>query len=612
MELAIPGIALGLMYIINGQSKTDENFVGNSDLPNVNIPNRNYPNEQQIGSRELYETSALSTVNKYDNGGGAYTDKYFNNQPSNTPAASTGQPYYSLSGNRVGQTYFEHNNMVPFFGSRISTQGDPTNTNEGILDNYAGSGSQHITKTEMTPLFAPNKNQDWTHGTPNTSDFFQSRVNPSMKYANVKPAESVSVAPGLGLGYTTDGAGGFNSGMMMRDELMPKTANDLRVANNPKASGHSLLGHEGPANSIIKSIGTSQNMGIMEKNRPDQSFELDTRSMPTSLDGNHPNTSNADIGRLFVTNGASKGEMIHSMPIDRYVNRPETTTAYAGGASSQNVSTYTTGEYMPSHNNQLGATPFGVANAQGRNIATDADYGIKSKRAYPNNRTSNNQNGRFGIVGSSLGAMIAPILDVLRPSRKENVIGTLRPYQNPGSTVPQSYVFNPADKLNTTIRETTENSKFHLNVNANQNGGAYQVSKQQAFDTNRQETGDFYYSGNSSASAGSRKTTSYESGYNQRNNDIKSSTIDGRLIKGNMSLLNGDINMRQRERDTTLKNSRSVIGSMPGQIPDAGNMGRTAGSSNKLYQNISLDRNTPDIMNALKQNPYVVDFKSAL
>ena len=31
MELAIPGIALGLMYIIKGQSKTDENFVGNSD-----------------------------------------------------------------------------------------------------------------------------------------------------------------------------------------------------------------------------------------------------------------------------------------------------------------------------------------------------------------------------------------------------------------------------------------------------------------------------------------------------------------------------------------------------------------------------------------------------
>ncbi len=41
------------------------------------------------------------------------------------------------------------------------------------------------------------------------------------------------------------------------------------------------------------------------------------------------------------------------------------------------------------------------------------------------------------------------------------------------------------------------------------------------------------FTGNSSASAGIQNTRSYEAEYNQRNNDIKSSTIQGRLVQGN-------------------------------------------------------------------------------
>jgi hypothetical protein len=50
---------------------------------------------------------------------------------------------------------------------------------------------------------------------------------------------------------------------------------------------------------------------------------------------------------------------------------------------------------------------------------------------------------------------------------------------------------------------------------------------------------------------------------------------------------------------------------MPYQIPDATTMGHLNGHE-PLYQNIQTDRNTPDIMSALKQNPYVVNYKSGL
>jgi len=612
MELAIPGVALGLLYVITNQKKKDnETFTNRSILPNVDIPNRNYnsdptagyPGEFPIVSSDNDQTSQLSTANRYDNGSGTYTDKYFNpNQ--NTPAV--GQPkYYSLTGDKVDGSYFEHNNMVPYFGSRLRSQVADSNSNESVLDNYSGAGSQTIVKKEMAPLFSPHQNLQWANGAPNASDFMQSRVNPSSRMANVKPFAEEIVGPGLGLGYTTNGAGGFNSGMMMRDAWTDKTADQLRVDNKPKATGIGLYGHEGPADSFIKYVATQEQMGIMEKHLPDQSYAHDQRDF-----SNHSTDSRGDIGRLFTTGGAEKGQALRAVPVERYVNRPETAVSYSGGAGYQNPSAYVPGEYMPSHNQQLGEVPIMGANASGRSYASDGDYGIKSKMAYPNNRSSNEDNGYFGMVKGGLGAAVAPLLDMLRPSRKENVLGTLRPYQNPGTTVPQSYIFNPADRPNTTIRETTENSKFHLNVNANQLGGAYQVTENQPVDTYRQETSDFYYAGN--AASRTKEPASYEAGYNQRNNDIKSSTLAGYTPQGNLSLLNTDINMRQVNRDVNLKNNRAAIGTMPYQSPDVSNMGNVAGNTNSLYSTIQMDRNTPDIFNSLKSNPYVVDYRKSL
>lgn len=607
MEFVVPIFALSSLYIINNQTKKNsESFTTRSQLPNIDVADKNYPSELPIVSTETDRTSQLSTTNKFDNGGSVYTDKYFNPNMGEEPAVESASKYYSLTGDRVGSNYFKHNNMVPYFGSHLRNQHADSNQSEGILDNYAGSGSQYITKKEQSPMFSPVDNQQWAYGAPNQSDFIQSRINPSLRMANVKPFAEESVAPGLGLGYTTGGAGGFNSGMMARDLWMEKNVDQLRVDNNPKASGYGLYGHEGPANSHIKNIATPDQMGIMEKNRPETSFALDNRDM-TSLDG-----GNRDIGRLFVTGGAGRGETMRPVTVERFVSRPETTTSYVGAAGGQNNETYLPGEYMPTHNQQFGEIPLGIANANGRQYATDADYEMRAKKAYPNNRTVNQQDGYFGVVSGGLGAVIAPLLDILRPSRKENTIGNLRLYENAGTRVPESYIFNPADRPAATIRETTENSKLHLNVNANQNGGAYNVTAHQPEHTYRTETGDFMYMGNAAAGERSRQTTSYEANYNQRNNDIKSSTIEGYMVQGNMNLMNGDVNMRQVSRDTMLKNNRSVAATLPAQSPDIGNMGRVAGNGNSLYSNIQMDRNNLDIKGILSANPYVNDYKSIL
>jgi hypothetical protein len=624
MEIAIPGIALGLLYVVVNQNKKtkNENFMNRpNQLPNTDIPNRNYPSELNVLSSETDRTSKLSNTNKFDNKGGVYTDKYFNanmNQSNISGNVITGNSmigntsiepsYYSLTGEKVDGSYFQHNNMVPFFGSNSRSNIKDANSGESILDNYVGAGSQIQIKKEVAPMFAPQENTQWSHGAPNMSDFFQSRVNPSSRMANVKPFEEQMVAPGLGLGYTNEGSGGFNSGMMMRDQWVDRGVDELRVANKPKASGHMLYGHEGPSNSFIKTMADVNQMGVMEKNRPDRAFEMFENPTPGDF-----NDFTKGKNYLMTTTGAEKGQTMRSIPTTFYKDtvRQKTTTEYTGGAGFANSAEYIPGEYMPTHNIQLGSIPLAPANADGRNYAYDGEFQKDSKRAYPNNRTENQQDTYFGMVSGGLHATVAPLLDILRPSRRENVIGTLRPYQNPSTTVPQSYIFNPADRPSATIRETTEDSKFHMNVNRNQNGGAYVVTEHQTINNNRQTTDDFYYGGVAGAGPRTRQMKSYEAEYNQRNNDVKSSTLNGYTPSGGMSLLNSDINMRQVSRDDYLKNDRPIVPTMPYQTMDVANMGQLQGQ-NTLYSGIQNDRNSSDIYDALKGNPYVVNYKAGL
>ena len=582
MELAIPIIALGGLYLSSkndNKQKPKENFQTN-ELPNTNIPDQNYPSEYPVENVELERTSRLSTVNKYDTPS-TYTDKYFNQVVY--PESSDSNAFTSMTGDRVDAEYFKHNNMTPFFGSKSRSQILEHDSSEGILDNYSGSGTQFITKSEQSPLFSPGENYQYAFGAPNQNDFYQERVNPSMRMANVKPFESENVGPGLGLGSNNNGSGGYNSGMSLREQWMPKTVDQLRTDNNKRASGVALLGHEGPARNHIQSVPTSDNIGRMEKNRVERTWDMGYGE------------------RNFTTTGVEKGQTLRAIPIDRHVHRPETTTSYTGAAGTQLPETYTTGEYMESKHMDLGNVPLGIASSTGQQIGTDHDYEMKAQKAYPNNRSDTTQETYFGAFSSAMGAVIAPLLDELRPSRKENTIGTLRPYQNAHSSVSSSYMFNPSDRAAPTIRQTTETNKYIPGVNSRQNGGAYMTTDHNAQKQQRDST-SVSYMGGSSASAGNKELKPYDAAYRQRNNEIKSSTIKGHMVQGNMKLQNDYINMRNKQGE--LKNTRPLVHTnLHKQYTGADQLGQQ--HSKQIYNsNIQLERNTPDLLDAFRKNPY--------
>lgn len=607
MELAIPLVALSSLYFIsksNNNEQSEEGFQTNNttemELPNTNIPNVNYPSEIPIRDAALDITTKLAVDNKYN--GESYTDKFFNlADPKNilknehwqsktgmdcAPQELSGgsEDFIALSGQKVGCDYFRHNNMVPYFGSKVRSRKFEANQNEGLMDTYTGNGSQTIDKKEQAPLFAPNENYQWAYGAPNQSDFMQSRVNPSLKMANVVPFKQETVGPGLGLGYTTEGLGGYNSGMMERETWLPKTVDELRVNNHRKASGVSMIGHEGPASTHIKNRGE---LGRVEKKLPEKTFEWGS-------------------DRYFTTTGQEKGQTLRPIEEDRYTNRPETTREYSGIAGGDSKTSYVEGEYMPSKNHELGAVPISAAAATGKGGARDSDFGAKSQVAYANNRSANKQDDYFGAIGGAIGSVVAPLLDVVRPSRKENTVGNLRPYSNATTNVPLSYVFNPADRPNTTIRETTENAKMHLNSGTKAfDKGAYGVTPNQPVINARMTQSDFYYAGNSSAQAGARGLRPHDAEYRQRNNEVKSSTIDGRMVPGNMSLMNNNQNIKCGDRVNKL-NQNYVAGPTNFRGPGQENLGQLQGKQ-QLYSGLGNDRmDTLDMKQMLQKNPYAL------
>jgi len=613
MELLAPVAALAGLYIVSNQKKT-ENFsqrtgiYENSYLPNVDVPNTNYPEEYPVQNPPNDLTSELSTVNKYS-GNTAYTDKYFNPNSQSSlvgsissqnsqmfsneiPNPSTAQ-YVSLTGEKVGIDYFQHQNMQPFFGSRMRTIRTDANVTESQMDNYTGAGSQIISKTERAPLFSPQENYQWAFGAPNMSDFYQSRVNPSNKMSNVKPFAEEYVAPGIGAGYGSEGVGGYNSALYARDMYLDRGVDELRVANHLKPGGVSLFGHEGPAISRITQMGQ---LGDQQKNRVDTSFEMGPE-------------------RYMTTVGMATAPACRGIDILKNQAREETTQSYTGIASAANDATYVDGEYMPSKHIDLGAVPLAPAHRTNAGGANESDFGNKSRMIYQNNRSVNQQDTYFGAFGGAIGAVVAPLLDALRPSRRENTIGTLRPYQNPGSTVSNSYVFNPADRPATTIKEMTEDGTGHLFIDRNQTRGGtgYMVAGNQPIINNRMTQSDFYYAGIGSAGERGRQPRTYDAEYRQRNNDVKSSTLASYTPAGKNGVFSGQVNMSAKPKDDFQKNNRALDPTMPAPTPNVSMFGQQTGPQSQSFNtNIQLDRTTPDMISQLKGNPFAISHLGGL
>ena len=598
MELAIPFIALGGMYIISNQNndetinkevKKRENFNNmgkpTNTLPNTNIPPQNYPvsNINQL----------VDTVQEYPNPNAA-TDKYFNQNlyqdkvNSNQKVGSDPQQIFSLTGNYLDSSQFKHNNMVPFNGGKVKGRMYDANIAESVLDNMAGTGSQLVKKIEQAPLFKPEENMQWAYGMPNNSDFYQSRVNPGMRNNNVKPFDTVMVGPGLDKGYSVNGTGGYNSGMEARDKWLPYTVDQMRVATNPKLE-YQLINHEGPAQSAIKNVGV---IGRVEKQRPD-TFFINTQD------------------RWLTTTGAEKGETLRPIQEMGIIRRNDIVTDYTGPAGpADRKAAYAPENFEPSKRHQSMTCDVPVSTAVGRGPITDGDNNLKSHTNYENNRSTLKQPDMFRSgFGGAIGAVIAPLMDILRPSRKEETVNNARIYGEAGTAVPKSYVINPNDTTTTTIKETTLYSPT-FNIN-NQSDGIY-VNNYTAPDLTQRDTTSCQPIGTPGGAATSQGGMIYDAAYRQHNNDIKSSTIQNRPNQGGTQIFNQQMNMSISRQDVNRFDGRmGTPGSVFPSPPSVNTYGKI--NTPQYYNECAgCERINPDILTAFRNNPYTHSLTTAV
>lgn len=601
MELAIPLVALGGMYIISNQNKKDgsESFNNmgvrsnlqektpesrfSNYLPNTNVPPQNYP---IMNNKEL-----IDNVQKYPNPNAA-TDKYFNQnvyEQKNRAGLHVDdniQQIYSLTGNYMNSNMFTHNNMVPFTGKKPEGQVYNINNAETILDNYAGMGSQVIKKIEQAPLFQPQENVQWTYGMPDMSDFYQSRQVNVNKNNMVKPFESVHVGPGLDKGYTAQGSDGFNAGMEVRDKWLPKTVDELRIATNPKQV-YNLDGLQGPAQTYIKNVGIE---GKVEKYRPD-TFYINTQD------------------RWLTTTGAEKAGQLVPDFVSKPIHRNENATYQTGTPNAA----LKTASYVPTTHELTKRIQLEGFNA-GPSFATgsaplqheNSDLRFNSGTNYENNRSINSQPQTFGSgFSSAIGAVIAPIMDILKPSRKEEYSNNIRVYGNMGGEVPGNYVLTQGDVPASTIKESTIYQPNGFINNQRDNAG-YLVNDYQPVSNQRDTINASRLMGMSSKSA----NRVYDADYRQTNNDLKEKSLAGRINPGNAKQFNSQTNVSMSKLDSDRENNRLWT---PQSVIPGGPSVQTYG-----HQNVTENKNTysdlnriaPDILNALKDNPYAFSVNS--
>ena len=594
-EIALPLLALGSLYIYSNKDKekVDKEGFRNKgsvnidnrhlpELPNTDVLNNNFPITQNIDIKGRNYVKQFLNSNQT-------TDEIFKEQTPNNEENSNIQ-FNSMSGNKMELNQFKHNNMVPFFGGKV-TGPQINSNNESQLDSRIGSGTYNIKRVEQAPLFKPQENLENVFGSPNKTDFIQSRQLPSQKIANVLPWEQEKVAPGLGLGFGTEGVGGFNSGMMQRESWQPPTVDDLRTKNNQRET-FCLTGHEGPAESKVTNRGK---MGVMEKNRPDTDFKLGPDRWFTSTNSN--SLAQTQRGMIQLNDN----------------NRMNTTNEYFGVGSSggENKPNYYRGTYEPSQRAELGATEFTPAGAVGQGGGEDLTLRSDSYKMLNNNRNQNCQpdNIAAGGINATFKAILAPVIDVLKPTRKENVIGNANQTGNVQTIVPHLPISNPYDTPKTTIKETTEGriGLNHLNVShiSSSNYGAYINSNLEAKEQNR-NVGDYSSFGKVQGQGSDIIRTAWE---NQHNNVNKTSV--NRPNPGGMDVYNGHINMDIHRNQNDVFNTRVPVPDkkLPrpdnfGQpIPSSDTFGRVA-PINELSNQINEDRMNPEILSAFKSNPY--------
>ena len=573
-QIAIPIVIAGALYLMSNDKKED--FTNPLVLEELE---KSLVSEQKnnINSDKLRDdvTNGITTTfyNNIDptslntNNTGVYSqyqDKYLIQSKKKTATGTN--LFQSLAGTEMKFNDINHNNMKIFYNSKSNGASSQLSFENDIkLDTYSGLGSTTIEKKEVSAFFKPTENSQNVYGNQNQSEFYQSRINESLRHANTKPWAEIK-----------DSAGtlGFNSGIVDRDKWMPKKVDELRTINNPKSNY--VQNYQSPA---------------YQPTAVDRSADVNKINMVKKKpDTYHMNSLCSSEGFGGATGDARPMQFSEQMLTDPH--REHTSVSYYGAKSAMENQQYVMGQTNETHRQELPTNSF--TNLTGNNIYLTKDNS-DSYKAYTNSRDTSL--GYFGSMqGTFMQNIVDPLVKGLKHTKKSNFVEC---GGNGNLVGPVKHmVFNPKDNLATTNREMTGEKigLNHLNIERQDaTSTGYMTANPYLGHTQRESTNKTQMG---IATSILPMGKSYDAEYNQRSFEkplISRSTI------GNMNLFNGQINANINGREACDTRGTPIF--IPNVAPHAGQLGMNTVAPQK-YDNINEDYNHPDLLKAFKSNPY--------
>ena len=377
----------------------------------------------------------------------------------------------SLSGNNIDIKDFKHGNMQPFLKKGITQ-----NTEQfGLNKNMGYSTDVNVKKHEIkaTDFFKPVVN---FNNPIDNAKFLKERVNLTNIQNNISPIKSVNVGPGLNLGYTTEGSGGFQQADTIKYTL-PKSKEQLRPGSDQRNSIYTLPMK--PKNDI-------QKRGIvapLNKNRTETVFEYSPENW-------------------------FKGQSVIKKDSERPIENIKETS-----------------KRIDSHIDYYGP----LKNQEDFQSKND-DYGRNTIIIYDNERNLTQKETPVANFSSVIKAMIAPITDAIKITMKEYLIDNPRLNGNAVPQLPEkATLYDPITHImKTTIKETTIHEGNNGTLTGND--GTYSALYDTAKTTVKETT---IHEGNNGTLTGNDGT--YSSLYDNAKTTVKETTIH----EGNNGNLSG-------------------------------------------------------------------------
>lgn len=406
--------ALGyLLNSMNNNIKTSKNQINKKETPSMN---------------NIYDSTYFATADNIEKNRAAKVYEESKN-PEKTGVISKNQYFdkvKSLTGDYIAKDEFRHNNMTPYFGSHVR-QNMKEDTNRMVLENFTGVGDLQKNKCEVASFYDQNK--DNIYGSQNQTDYYKERIVAPTSRKNEFPLPQIHVGPGLNKGYSSEGSGGFQQ-LDAQDYAQEKNVDELRVASKPKVTfeGRVLPGG-------LKS-GLPGKTGAFAKNKVETFFEQ-TPDM-----------------YLKTTASVLKQSQIPNFNV-KQTNRVETTKEYQGSAFN-NRARQADPSVQPTARQQLQDTGIRNAIMSVLGMGEKNDHGKSNIIVYNNERDLTTTRTYQGNVQSLIKAIIAPIEDMIKVTKKQEFVDNSREYGQLAPQMPsKSTMYDPNDVARTTLKETT-------------------------------------------------------------------------------------------------------------------------------------------------------------